>query len=191
MQFASDFTYDIGMPGPSLTWSFLSNSFQESAKHMRSGAVVPLLLERLDESLIALRHEMGWSLADIVVMKPRKALSKHPRASDWPPEAVKVLNASLHRMREFDFYETARSALQKRVDHLSVSGVDFSLELEVLRALRSRVAEVRCSLVLHAPELIYSYDAIDCACLSIRSACQRNTLPCTKNMSGVISRSRS
>jgi hypothetical protein len=114
-----------------------------------------MLLERLDESLIALRHEMGWSLADIVVMLPRKALSKHPKASDWPPEAVKVLNASLHRMREFDFYETARSALQKRFDHLSRSGVDFALELDVLRALRSRVTEVCPSF----PYVVYSQDS--------------------------------
>jgi hypothetical protein len=102
-----------------------------------------MLLERLDESLIALRHEMGWSLADVVIMKPHNVPeTPHPRVSDWPPEAVKVLNASLHRMGEFDMYETARSALQKRVDHLSHSGVDFALELDLLRALRSRVAEV-------------------------------------------------
>jgi hypothetical protein len=145
MQYASNLNrfYKVGSPGPAFTWSLLSGSFDESTKHMRSGAVVPLLLERLDESLIALRHEMGWSIADIVILLPRKALSKHPRASDWPREAVEVLNSSLHRMKEFDFYETTRSALQKRVDHLSLSGVDFALELEVLRALRSRVTEVR------------------------------------------------
>jgi hypothetical protein len=148
IQFASDFTFGTGITGPTRSWSFLSSTFQESAKYMKSGAVAPLLLERLDESLIALRHEMGWSIADIVVMKPRKALSKHPRASDWPPQAVQLLNASLTRMKEFAFYETAKTALQDRLDGLSRSGVDLAAELALLQALRSRVTEVRSVLYL-------------------------------------------
>lgn len=172
MRYASDLFYQVGMPGPSKSWSFFSDTFKESAEYLRSGAVAPLLLERLDESLIALRHAMGWSLADVVVMKPRKALSKHPRAGDWPQEAVKVLNASLHRIKEFDFYDAANAALQMRIDTLTRSGVNFPLELNMLRALRERVAEVCIHIIYiyfnsYTFHLLIAHDNIIYECRSV------------------------
>ena len=76
--FVSDFSkvYTSGMPGPSYSWSSFSNSasdastrllFPPASPHSSSSwapQVLPLVLERLDESLVLMCEYLGWRLAD-------------------------------------------------------------------------------------------------------------------------------
>ena len=72
--------YKKGMPGPSLSWSAFSNSAEDAASRLfpeedaaeqglslgDSGdpQVLPLVLERFDESLVLMADYLGWRLAD-------------------------------------------------------------------------------------------------------------------------------
>ena len=62
----------IGMPGPSYTWSAFAASVDDAVLVIESGRIMTLVIERLDESLIAARHYLNWSLADMVSVKNRK-----------------------------------------------------------------------------------------------------------------------
>jgi hypothetical protein len=81
-------TYSRGMPGPSYSWSAFSDSAKDAASRLQplssrytsaatdplsrytSGAigtdtqVLPMVLERLDESLVLMCDYLRWSLAD-------------------------------------------------------------------------------------------------------------------------------
>lgn len=92
--------------------------------------LIPVIMERLDESLIVLSHHLEWSVADMVNALPRKvhfisslfyiikALSPHPQPSDWPLESLLVMNNTLHQMGEWLFYDAALMALDRRIRHL-------------------------------------------------------------------------
>jgi hypothetical protein len=72
--FVSDFSrvYTRGMPGPSYSWSSFSNSAEDASARLlppfpsspSAPQVLPLVLERLDESLVLMCDYLGWSLAD-------------------------------------------------------------------------------------------------------------------------------
>ncbi len=140
--YAKSLPYRVGMPGPSLSWSIFSDSVEESIQYLNTAGVSPMILERLDESLVVLRHYLGWSLADVVVTKPRKALSPHPGWEQWPLEAVKEINRSLLDLKEYEFYSAVNSQLDHRLAELTKRGVDVSAEIAQLQALRGRVTAV-------------------------------------------------
>ena len=63
--------YTSGMPGPSLSWSSFSNSAEDASsrflpqwKHNWSPQVLPMILEKLDESLVLMCDYLGWPLSD-------------------------------------------------------------------------------------------------------------------------------
>ena len=140
--YAKSLPYRSGMPGPSLSWSVFSDNVEESIQYLKTAGVSPMLLERLDESLVVLRHYLGWSLADVVVTKPRKALSPHPGWEQWPLDAVKELNRSLQVLREYEFYSAVNAQLDVRLAELTAQGIDVSAEVAQLKALRARVTAV-------------------------------------------------
>ncbi len=109
---------------------------------MKDNRVVPLILEQLDESLIVLMHSFGWTLADIVVVKPRKALSQHPTYEKWPQLAIQEMNRSLHAAHEYEFYDAARQLLNEQISTLSSQGINIQDEILQLKALRERVGKV-------------------------------------------------
>ena len=45
---------------------------QDSIAALQSGRISPIVMERLDESLVVAAAHLGWSLADMVVVMPRK-----------------------------------------------------------------------------------------------------------------------
>ena len=57
------------LPGPTQLWSAFSDSVESATAALKSGLVFAVVTERMDESLIALRYHLGWSLADVVVTK--------------------------------------------------------------------------------------------------------------------------
>ena len=59
MKYATEFSYKKGMPGPSYTWSAFAPSVSQAISILRSGRVLPMVTERLDESLISARHFLG------------------------------------------------------------------------------------------------------------------------------------
>ena len=142
VRYANNLPFRIGMPGPSYSWSAFGETPSNAVEYLTLGDVSPMILERLDESLVVLAHYFGWSLADVVVIKPRKALSQHPRASEWPREAIATMTNSLRRDGEFKFYEAANELLSLKVAELKAAAVDVDLEISLLRRLRSHATEV-------------------------------------------------
>jgi hypothetical protein len=69
IQYAKDLPYQKGMPGPTKLWSAFASSLESALTIIRSGTVFTIVTERMDESLIAMRYFLGWSLADVVVTK--------------------------------------------------------------------------------------------------------------------------
>jgi Galactose-3-O-sulfotransferase len=59
----------VDMIGPSIVWSAFTNSVDEAIAQLRDGRVTVVVTERMDESLVVVRHALGWSLADVVVTK--------------------------------------------------------------------------------------------------------------------------
>jgi hypothetical protein len=70
--YAKNLPLNQGMPGPSFTWSTFASSAIEGVDVLKSDRIAPIILERLDESLVTAAHHMGWSVADMVVVMPRK-----------------------------------------------------------------------------------------------------------------------
>ena len=99
-----------------------------------------MVTERMEESLVALRHYLGWQLADVVVTKQRKALSKHPKPRDWPENAVQMLNSSLIQLGEWATYQLSHELLEKELNNLRGKGVDIEKEIHMLKALQVRVS---------------------------------------------------
>ena len=141
-KYARNFPYRVGMPGPSYSWSVFGSNVDDSIRYLEHAKVSPLILERFDESLVVLRHYMKWSLADVVVTKPRKALSQHPGAEAWPQVAIHELNKTLHRNFEYKFYNAANSLLNQNIIDLLKEGVNVAAEISLLQSLRARVTEV-------------------------------------------------
>lgn len=142
MEYAETLFYNRGMPGPSLTWSAFAQNVQESVKVLESRRVIALVTERLDESLIVMAEHMHWSIADIVIVKYRKALSSHPKAKDWPKEVIQSLNRTLTNNHEVHYYQQANRILDERITELKASGYEFDESLEMLKKLRDKASEV-------------------------------------------------
>jgi hypothetical protein len=143
MAYADKLPYTAGMPGPSYTWSAFADNQKEAVAVVSGDRLLTIVTERLDESLVAARHYLGWSLADMVVTVHRKALSRHPKAAAWPAEAVERMRAALERAGEYALYKAADRKLDQRLAALRSAGVDVEGEVARLRALRNRVTKVR------------------------------------------------
>lgn len=125
------------------TWSLFADNVADAVAIVGGpDRVFTLIVERLDESLVVMRHYLGWSLADVVVTKSRKALSPHPRASAWPPAAVKQLRETLTRDGEYAVYHAAEKKLDERIARLKEAGVHVEEEVKQLRELRSQVVNL-------------------------------------------------
>jgi hypothetical protein len=112
-----------------------------------------IVTERLDESLVVASHYFGWSLADVVVTAARKALSSHPKHSQWPVPAVTKMESTLKKWGEYDVYNAANAKLDERIDALTQRGVDFAKELSTLKQLQKRVTKVRQSAEMNCNNL--------------------------------------
>ena len=97
MAYSRRLPYIAGMPGPSYSWSAFAGSAELAIAEMKTDRIMTIVTERLDESLLVASHYLGWSLADVVVTAPRKALSSHPKHADWPAEAVAAMQTFLDR----------------------------------------------------------------------------------------------
>lgn len=143
MAFAHKFPMRRGFPGPSFSSSAFGMNASDALTYMQTNQrMMSIVLERLDESLIVLRHFLGWSLADVVVTQPRKALSSHPKISQWPAEAVSLLKAKLINTDEYAVYEEATKQLNRHIADLQRRGVNVTHEVEILKLLRNRVKKV-------------------------------------------------
>eukprot|EP00602_Paraphysomonas_sp_CaronLab_P013615 CAMPEP_0185040140 /NCGR_PEP_ID=MMETSP1103-20130426/37862_1 /TAXON_ID=36769 /ORGANISM="Paraphysomonas bandaiensis, Strain Caron Lab Isolate" /LENGTH=302 /DNA_ID=CAMNT_0027579321 /DNA_START=538 /DNA_END=1447 /DNA_ORIENTATION=+ len=141
VRYARMLPYRVGMPGPSYSWSAFAASPDEAAQAVLLGRVAPVITERMDESLVALTKHLGWTLADMVVVVPRKALSTHPKHTAWPQGAVKLLNDTLIQRGEIEFYNAASRALDMRLEKLRKEGVDVDGNLRLLKDMRKTVTE--------------------------------------------------
>lgn len=111
--------------------------------HTNIARMMTIVTERLSESLVAASHYFGWSLADMVVAAARKALSSHPKHTQWPTSAVEVIEERLTHWKEFEVYDAANRKLDQRISALTAAGVNVTHELHVLKVLQSRVTEVQ------------------------------------------------
>ena len=143
MAFANRLPYTAGMPGPSFTWSAFAQSAKEAQSVILSSSrIMTIVTERLDESLVVARHYLKWSLADVVVTKVRKALSKHPKYTAWPKEAIDTLSRKLNDTGEIALYDAANKKLDMRIKALAQQGVDVSAEVQLLQNVRARVSDL-------------------------------------------------
>lgn len=131
-----------GMPGPSLTWSGFSNNLKDAIRILESNYMMTIVSERLDESLVVASNFLGWSLADVVVTIYRKALSKHPKAHEWPQRAIEQINKKLEECGEKEIYEVANRRLDERIAELKANGVNIDKEIQILKDLRRRTSEI-------------------------------------------------
>lgn len=141
--------FKAGMPGPSFSWSLFSNNLDDAVKVIQSDRMVTVVTERLDESLVVAAHYLNWTIADVVVASPRKALSGHPKHSAWPPAAVKEIVSKLEKHGEYAVYEAAQQRLNTSIAALKKNGVDFDYELQALRELKSLVTKVCFNVISH------------------------------------------
>ena len=139
MEFAKALPYTAGMPAPSFTWSAFANNVQSAIEEVRKDRMMTIVTERLDESLVVGSHYMGWTLADVIVIAPRKALSSHPHYEEWPPVSVQMMRSFLDKMGENALYRAANEKLDQRILQLKADGVDVDNELQLLKALRNKV----------------------------------------------------
>jgi hypothetical protein len=141
--FATRVTLYHGMPGPSLTWSIFSNDLSEALVEVKKDRIMTIVTERMDESLVVASHYMDWTLADVVVVSPRKTQSQHPPVSAWPKDIVSRMRTKLSNYGEFDMYDAANAKLDSRIADLHNRGkVNVAAEVVLLRSIRSRVARV-------------------------------------------------
>jgi hypothetical protein len=142
VNYANKIAYKAGMPGPSYSWSLFSTNINDALQAISSDRIMTVVLERLDESLLVLSHYMDWSLADVVVLKHRKALSSHPKHTEWPQEAVQILHRKLNANGEYAMYNRSREKLDERLKKLEEKGVNIVAELNILKDLKKKVSEV-------------------------------------------------
>jgi hypothetical protein len=141
-EYAKSLPLETGLPGPSYYWSLFSNNPADAVAALTKNKVFPLVIECLDESLVAMSHYLEWSIADVVIVKPRKALSSHPKARDWPQGPVAMIKDKLVEKGEYEVYNTSKTMLDKRIAKLRNDGVDFDGELVLFKALQRRVSKV-------------------------------------------------
>lgn len=133
-----------------IPWHFpdfhTQNHSSSNVAELSKGAVLPLMTivwERMAESLVLLRHHLGWSLADVVYIKQRKSLSFHPKAQDWPMNAISFLRNVMERNGEMSVYNASISALNNRIRVLdNVFHVNISEEVRQYQVLRKRVSDI-------------------------------------------------
>lgn len=154
MEFADRFPLTRGMPGPSFTWSAFANTVESAEKILRTGRIMTIVTERLDESLVVLKYYMGWTLADVVTTAHRKALSAHPKHSSWPQRAVGRIKDKLHLSGEYKVYDAANEALDGRIRVLEKRGISVADEVVLLKRIRERVSQ-QC----HTEKFLLKYKA--------------------------------
>jgi hypothetical protein len=144
MRYAKHDIYRPGMPGPSNTWSAFADNLVDALAAVQSDRMCTIVLERLHESLVVAAHYLGWSLADVVVVKHRKALSSHPKHTEWPQQAVELLRKQLNtpEVGEYAMYNASVAKLDQRIAALTKAGVDVPAEVTKLQQLQKRVSEV-------------------------------------------------
>lgn len=144
LRYANHTIYRPGMPGPSNTWSAFADSLTDGLTTVASDRICTIVLERLPESLVVAAHYLNWSLADVVVVKHRKALSVHPKHTDWPAAAVQLLRAQLNapEVGEYAMYNASVRKLDERITRLTRAGINVSAEVDTLLQLQKRVSEV-------------------------------------------------
>lgn len=108
----------------------------------RTNDIIPLVLEQFDISIISLRHSLRLTLADLSYLKPRKALSSHPKASDWPEESISKMLENLRKLNEFDVYEYTLQKLYDRLQVLEKEKVNFLNEIALLKIFKYHSANV-------------------------------------------------
>eukprot|EP01038_Epipyxis_sp_PR26KG_P014528 gene14528-19505_t len=59
------------------------------------------------ESLIVMAHYLNWSLAELVVIKYRKALSSHPKYYSWPNTVISKIKTQLQSNGEYAIYNAS------------------------------------------------------------------------------------
>ena len=128
--------------GPSLSFTTFALTKESAIEEIISDRMMTLVLERLDESLIVMRHYLGWSVADLIIALNRKTLSIHPSTDEWPVEGIEALQKKLKDLGEIDVYEAANVKLDQRIEGLRRDGVDIEQEIETLRMLRRNVTTV-------------------------------------------------
>ena len=138
--FGTKLPYNYGMPGPSITWTAFAHSIDSAHERMRSKKMFTLVSERMEESLVVMRHFLGWNLADIVVTKPRKALSSHPKIKDWPQKSILELNKSLTEVGEWSTYALSHQLLDAEIGKLKLMGVDVQDEVAKLQTLQAQAS---------------------------------------------------
>lgn len=143
LDYAVKLPYRSGMPGPSYISSAFASRVSDAVDVLRSGRVLPIVTERLDESLVALAFALKWSLSDVVITMHRKSLSPHPSSRDWPQDAIAVLNNTLSNKGEFDIYRESNLALNRTLTTMISQGVNIDQQVMMLRQLRERVTTVQ------------------------------------------------
>ena len=142
IQYAKRLPLNEEMPGPSYTWSAFSNNAKSTVNIVKTDRVMTIVLERMDESLVALAHYLNWSLGDIVITVPRKSLSKHPKAEDWPRSAINLLKESLKSKGEYDVYNAVDAKLTERVSALNKNGYNIAEEIKLLQLIKEKVSGI-------------------------------------------------
>ena len=104
--------------------------------------MMTIITERMEESLVVASYYLEWSLADIVVTAARKALSTHPKHTQWPPAAIEKIRSSLRSWGEDDVYDAANTKLNERIQDLTVKGANITADIESLRIMKARVTKV-------------------------------------------------
>eukprot|EP01035_Chromulina_nebulosa_P022637 gene22637-29310_t len=142
LKFAEKFPLYKGMPGPSYTWTAFANSPKDAMSVIQTDRIMCLVLERLDESLVVLSQYLNWSLADMVVTMHRKSLSSHPKSSQWPTDAIDLINKTLESSGEYNLYRAAIHRLDQRILYLKRINYPFDDNLKLLKDLRQRVSQL-------------------------------------------------
>eukprot|EP01031_Cornospumella_fuschlensis_P035706 gene35706-43303_t len=147
MSYASNPPLRGGFPGPSLSSSAFADNVEDTLAYMSAGdaqgRLLTLVLDRWDESLLVLSRHLNLSLADVVAVMPRKSLSPHPKAADWPAEAVQLLRTRLVSLGEYAVFEHAGQLLDRHLQALRAQGEDVDAELARLQEL-TRQTQRRC-----------------------------------------------
>lgn len=96
-------------------WGYASRSAGAGAAHVRrrhfEGRLVVGRLEAYDTSLVLLAEWAGWGLPAVRYgSRQRQYNVEHPRGTDWAPDLVAALNASLAAAGETAYYQAALGA---------------------------------------------------------------------------------
>jgi hypothetical protein len=158
--YAANLPLTRGLPGPSFTWSLFANNWNDAVEAIKKKKVVTIVLERLDESLVAASHYLGWSLADIVVAKFRKSMSSHPKANQWDKTVIEDIRTKLVDQGEYKMYDASVEQLKQRISTLESKGVNFEERLMLYRALQHHARKV--SWANSVPLIL-----VDCAYISL------------------------